>query len=227
MKQILIIEDDSSILRVLKDNLTFEGYNVLAASNGIKGFDLALRKDIDMLLLDIMLPGMSGYEICTRLKIERPQIPIIMITARGAEMDKISGLDVGADDYVTKPFSMQELMARIRAVFRRYNLGTSIPDQVSFGNVMLDFKKFQAFVNGIEVKLSSKEMAIMKYLIQHKGDVVHRHELLEEVWGYDVMPTTRTVDNFIHELRKKLEENPSNPRYILSVRGIGYRFAST
>ena len=224
MKQILIIEDDSSILRVLRDNLTFEGYNVLTASNGIKGFDLALRKEIDMLLLDIMLPGMSGYEICTRLKIERPEIPIIMITARGAEMDKISGLDVGADDYVTKPFSMQELMARIRAVFRRYNLGTSIPDQVSFGEVKLDFKKFQAFVNDSEIKLSSKEMAIMKYLIQHKGDVVHRHDLLEEVWGYNVMPTTRTVDNFIHELRKKLEEDPSKPKHIISIRGIGYKF---
>lgn len=224
MKQILIIEDDSSILRVLKDNLTFEGYKVLVASDGKKGFDLALRKEIDMLLLDIMLPGMSGYEICTRLKIERPEIPIIMITARGADMDKISGLDVGADDYVTKPFSMQELMARMRAVFRRYNLGTNIPDQVSFGNVKLDFKKFKAFANGIEVKLSSKEFAIMKYLIQHKGDVVHRHDLLDEVWGYNVMPTTRTVDNFILELRKKLEEDSSQPKHIKTVRGIGYKF---
>jgi DNA-binding response OmpR family regulator len=224
VKQILIIEDDSSILRVLKDNLTFEGYTVLVASDGKKGFDLALRKDIDMLLLDIMLPGMSGYEICTRLKIERPEIPIIMITARGADMDKISGLDVGADDYVTKPFSMQELMARIRAVFRRYNLGTNISDEVSFGNVKLDFKKFQAFVNNVEVKLSSKEFAIMKYLIQHKGDVVHRHDLLEEVWGYNVMPTTRTVDNFILELRKKLEEDSSKPKHIITIRGIGYKF---
>ena len=224
MKQILVIEDDSSILRVLKDNLTFEGYKVLVASDGKKGLDLALKKEIDMLLLDIMLPGMSGYEICTRMKIERPEIPIIMITARGADMDKISGLDVGADDYVTKPFSMQELMARIRAVFRRYNLGTNIPGQVSFGNVKLDFKKFQAFVENIEIKLSSKELAIMKHLIQHKGDVVHRHDLLEEVWGHNVMPTTRTVDNFILELRKKLEKDPSQPRHIITIRGIGYKF---
>lgn len=224
MKQILVIEDDSSILRVLKDNLTFEGYKVLVASDGKKGFDLALRKKIDMLLLDIMLPGMSGYEICTRLKIERPEIPIIMITARGADMDKISGLDVGADDYVTKPFSMQELMARIRAVFRRYNLRTNISDEVSFGIAKLDFKKFQAFVNNIEVKLSSKEYAIMKYLIHHKGDVVHRHDLLEEVWGYNVMPTTRTVDNFMLELRKKLEKDSSQPKHIITVRGIGYKF---
>lgn len=224
MKQILVIEDDSSILRVLKDNLTFEGYTVLVASDGKKGFDLAIKKKIDMLLLDIMLPGMSGYEICTRLKIERPEIPIIMITARGADMDKISGLDVGADDYVTKPFSMQELMARIRAVFRRYNLGTNISDEVSFGIAKIDFKKFQAFVNNIEVKLSSKEYAIMKYLIQHKGDVVHRHDLLEEVWGYNVMPTTRTVDNFMLELRKKLEKDSSQPKHIITVRGIGYKF---
>ena len=224
MKQILVIEDDSSILRVLKDSLKFEGYNVMAASDGKKGFDLALRKEIDMLLLDIMLPGMSGYEICTRLKLERPEIPIIMITARGAEMDKVSGLDVGADDYVTKPFSMQELLARMRAVFRRYNLGANIPDQITFGNVTFDFKKFQAFVSGTEIKLSSKEFAIMKFLIQHKGDVVHRHDLLEEVWGYDVMPTTRTVDNFMLELRKKIEEDPSDPKHILTIRGVGYKF---
>ena len=224
MKNILIIEDDKSILRVVKDNLVYEGYNVLAASDGVKGLDLALKKDIDMLLLDIMLPGMNGYEICTRLKIERPDIPIIMITARGTEMDKISGLDIGADDYLTKPFSMQELMARIRAVFRRYDLGTTIPDQVFFGNVILDFKKFQAFIKGTEIKLSSKEFAIMKFLIQHEGDVVHRNDLLEEVWGYNVMPTTRTVDNFILELRRKLEEDFSHPKHIITARGIGYKF---
>lgn len=224
MKQILVIEDDRSILRVLKDNLAFEGYGVILATEGKKGLELALGQKVDMLLLDIMLPGMSGYEICTRMKMEKPDIPIIMITARGTEMDKVSGLDVGADDYVTKPFSMQELMARIRAVFRRYNLATTISDQVTFGKVKLDFKKFLAFVNGIEIKLSSKEFAIMKFLIQHKNDVVHRHDLLEEVWGYDIMPTTRTVDNFILELRRKLEDDFSHPKHIITVRGVGYKF---
>jgi DNA-binding response OmpR family regulator len=147
-----------------------------------------------------------------------------MITARGSEMDKVSGLDIGADDYITKPFSIPELMARVRATFRRIDQLSSIPEKYTFGNVSLDFSKFQAFRNNKEIKLSSKEFAIMKYFIQHEGEAVHRHDLLHEVWGFEAMPTTRTVDNFILDLRKKLEENPSNPKHIVSIRGIGYRF---
>jgi len=225
MKKILIIEDDISILRGLKDNLTFEGYQVMEALNGKEGLKLALEKKLDLLLLDLMLPGMNGYEICRKLKKEKPELPIIMITARGSEMDKVSGLDIGADDYVTKPFSLPELMARIRAVFRRYQPKTDIGEQYSFGKVLLDFKKYQAFVDNKEVKLSSKEFAIMEYFIAHEGEVVQRYDLLEEVWGYEVTPTTRTVDNFILALRKKLEENPSEPKYITSIRGVGYRFS--
>lgn len=223
-KVILIIEDDVSILRGLKDNLIFEGYEVHTSSDGLNGLQIALDEHIDLLLLDLMLPGMNGYEICRRLKKEKPELPVIMITAKGTEMDKIAGLDIGADDYLTKPFSIPELLARIRAVLRR-----SVPDQnnlekYSFGRVTLDFRKFQAFVSDKEIKLSSKEYAIMRYLIKHEGEVVQRHELLDEVWGYDAIPDTRTVDNYILELRKKIEENPSDPKYITSIRGVGYRF---
>ena len=227
MKTILIIEDDLSILMGLKDNLEYEGYAVITETNGIKGLKLALEKKIDLILLDIMLPGMNGYELCRKIKKEKPELPIIMITARGSEIDKVSGLDTGADDYVTKPFSIPELMARIRAVIRRGAVGPGIiPDEYCFGNIRLDFKKLRAFRDNKEIKLSSKEFAIMEYFIRHEGEAVHRHDLLNEVWGYESIPTTRTIDNFILDLRKKFEENPSKPRYIESVRDIGYRFNS-
>lgn len=225
-KVILVIEDDVSILKGLKDNLSFEGYRVLSASEGKEGLQTALDRQIDLLLLDLMLPGMNGYEICRRVKKEKPDLPIIMITARGTEMDKIAGLDIGADDYLTKPFSIPELLARIRAVLRRSGSENNHLDEYSFGNVRLDLKKLHAYVNDEEIKLSSKEFAIMKYFIKHEGEVVQRQELLEEVWGYDVTPDTRTVDNFIRELRKKFEVIPSEPKHIISVRGEGYRFNS-
>jgi DNA-binding response OmpR family regulator len=226
VKTILVIEDDISILRGLKDNLEFEGYAVIAETNGEKGLQVALEKKTDLILLDLMLPGMNGYEICRKLKKEKPELPIIMITARGSEIDKVSGLDTGADDYVTKPFSIPELMARIRAVLRRTVEDPGIPDEYCFGNIILDFKRFKAFRGNQEIKLSSKEFALMEYFIRHEGEAVHRHDLLNEVWGYEAIPTTRTIDNFILDLRKKLEENPSKPKYIESVRDIGYRFNS-
>jgi DNA-binding response OmpR family regulator len=226
MRTILIIEDDVSILDGLKDNLEFEGYNVFKETNGSRGLQLALNKDIGLLLLDLMLPGMSGYEICRRVKKEKPDLPVIMLTARGSEMDKVSGLDTGADDYITKPFSLPELLARIRAAFRRTSEEPTVPEYFSFSDIRLDFVKLQALVKGKEISLSAKEFAIMEYFIRHEGEAIHRHDLLNEVWGYEAMPTTRTVDNFIMNLRKKLEENPSDPKHILGVRGVGYRFVS-
>ena len=222
---ILIIEDDISILRGLEHNLAFEGYVVHTASEGQEGLQLALKKHFDLLLLDIMLPGMNGYEICRRLKKEKPELPIIMITARGSEMDTVAGLDIGADDYVAKPFGIPEILARVRAVLRRSASDHEEISEYSFGKVTINFKKFLVFVEKTEVKLSSKEFAIMKYLIEQEGEVVHRHDLLEKVWGYDVTPSTRTVDNFILDLRKKLEEEPSHPKHILGVRGVGYKFS--
>ena len=226
MKTILVIEDDISILRGLKDNLEYEDYTVLTETNGVKGLHIALTKKPDLILLDIMLPGMNGYEICRKIKKEKSDLPVIMITARGSEMDKVSGLDIGADDYITKPFSIPELLARIRAVLRRTEKAPEIPDQFSFGRIKLDFKKFQTFKDDQEIKLSRKEFAIMEYFIRHEGEAVHRHDLLNEVWGYEAMPTTRTVDNFILDLRKKLEEDPSKPVHIISVRDVGYKFIS-
>lgn len=225
MKNILVIEDDISILRGLKDNLEYEGYSVLTETDGRKGLEKAREKNADLLLLDIMLPGINGYEICRKLKREKPKLPIIMITARGSEMDKVSGLDTGADDYVTKPFSIPELMARIRAVFRRFTSPEkNTPDHLEFGNIVLDFKEYRAFKNEKELQLSAKEFEILKYFIAHEGEAVHRHDLLNKVWGFEAMPTTRTVDNFILDLRKKLEDDPAHPKFIESVRGIGYRF---
>ena len=226
IKAILIIEDDISILRGLKDNLSFEGYDILTSSDGQEGLQMAIDNQIDMLLLDIMLPGINGYNICQKLKKEKPDLPIIIISARGTEVDKVIGLDFGADDYITKPFSIPELLARIRAVFRRSQNSTKDIDKYSFGNVTLDFKRFQAFFNNEEIKLSSREFAIMKYLIEHEGDVIHRHDLLDKVWGYDVIPSTRTVDNYMLDLRKKFEKDPANPKYIISIRGAGYKFES-
>jgi DNA-binding response OmpR family regulator len=221
---ILIIEDDVSILRGLKDNLVFEGYDVLTSINGIKGLEMAMSNDVDLLLLDIMLPGINGYDICRKLKKEKPELPIIMITARGTEVDKVAGLDLGADDYMTKPFSIPELLARIRAILRRTNKTQKEVHTYSFSNVSIDFKKYQAFVDEREIMLSSREYAIMKYLIEHEGEVIHRHELLDKVWGYNVTPSTRTVDNFILDLRKKFEKNPADPQHIISIRGAGYKF---
>ncbi len=224
MKTILVVEDDSSILRGLKDNLDFEGYKVIEAIDGKSGLKKALEDQPDLLLLDIMLPGMNGHEICRKLKTDMPNLPIIMITARDSEMDKVSGLDLGADDYITKPFSIPELMARIRAVFRRYENVNDTPDEFIIGNIRLDFKRLRAFQDDQEIKFTSREFEIMKYFVEHAGEVVHRHDLLNEVWGYDTLPTTRTVDNFILDLRKKLEDDPANPKYIISIRGVGYRF---
>jgi len=225
-KIILVVEDDLSILMGLEENLKLEDYEVITASNGHDGLKFASEKEIDLLLLDIMLPGINGYEICRKIKKEKPDLPVIMLTARSSEMDKVSGLDYGADDYITKPFSIPELLARIRAALRRSGKKRGSMEQYSYENVKLDFKNFQAFFNDQEIKLSTREFALMEYFIRHEGEAIHRDELLDEVWGYDVMPTTRTVDNFVLDLRKKLEENPAKPKHIISVRGIGYKFIS-
>ena len=225
-KVILIVEDDPNIRLGLEDNLNLEGYQVLNAPDGVNGLKSAMENEIDLLILDIMLPGMNGFEICRKVKAEKPELPVIMLTARGSEMDKVAGLDIGADDYITKPFSLPELLARVRAAFRRVKKDTEPLIRFSYDNVFLDFLNFQAFFKDTEVSLTNKEFEIMVYFIGHENKVIHRHDLLNEVWGYDIMPTTRTVDNFILDLRKKLEENPSKPKHIISVRSIGYKFVS-
>jgi len=224
IKKILVVEDDLSILEGLKDNLIAEGYFVFTTSNGLDGLDMAKEEMIDLLILDIMLPGINGFEICKKIKIKKPLLPILMLTARSAEMDKIAGLDYGADDYMTKPFSISELLARVRAILRRSYSQNKIIEEFTFGKVKVNFIKMQAFVKKKEVKFTTKEFAIMEYFIHRSGEVIHRHELLNKVWGYKSIPTTRTVDNFILDIRKKIEDSPSNPKHIVSVSGIGYRF---
>lgn len=224
MKTILVIEDDISILRGLKDTLEFEGYSVITEITGQNGLNLALEKEIDMLLLDLMLPGINGHEICRIVKMKKKDLPIIMITAKGSEIDKVTGFDVGADDYVTKPFSIPELLARIRALFRRIDDTIKTESSYSFGNVSMNFNKYETLVSNKNVHLSSKEYEIMNYFINHPNEVINRVDLLQKVWGYDIIPTTRTVDNHILSLRKKLETNPSEPAHLISVRGVGYKF---
>ena len=225
-KHILLVEDDESILFGLQDILEGQGYQISATTNGIEGLKLATKKPIDLLILDIMLPGMNGLEICKQIKKEKMTLPIIMLTAKSSEIDKISGLDYGADDYITKPFSLSELLARIRAILRRTYPEKESLKHYAFGNVKIDFIKMLAFVNDNEVKFTRKEFAILEYFINRPGEVVQRHELLNNIWGYDKTPSTRTVDTFILEIRKKIEETPSNPKHIVSVSGIGYRFIS-
>ena len=225
-KHILLVEDDESILFGLQDILEGQGYQISTASNGIDGLKLATENSIDLLILDIMLPGMNGLEICKKVKKEKLMLPIIMLTAKSSEIDKISGLDYGADDYITKPFSLSELLARIRAILRRVYPEKNILRHYSFGNVEIDFTKMEVFVNNAEIKLTKKQFAILEYFIHNEGEVVHRHDLLNNIWGYDKTPSTRTVDTFILEIRKKIEKNPSRPKHIISISGVGYKFIS-
>jgi len=225
MKRILIIEDDLAIMRGLKDNLEYESYEVLSATDGEQGYCLIQEKKPDLVILDLMLPKMSGYELCRKVREEGMTIPILMLTARGEEVDRVLGLDLGADDYVTKPFSVPELLARIRAIMRRIQQTKTgdLPDDLKFGNVSIDFKCFEAKKGDKILDLSRKEFGILRLLAARAGEVVTRDELLDEVWGYDHYPTTRTVDNHIALIRTKLEDDPSQPRHLITVHGVGYK----
>lgn len=227
MKRILIIEDDVSILSGLKDVLTFKSYEVLTAEDGEMGYAAAGKEKPDLIILDIMIPKMDGFALCRKLRAEGNATPILMLTAKGEEPDKIRGLDIGADDYVTKPFSLPELLARVRALLRRTPEGApkSLPDSLRIGDVFLNFKKYEATKGDTAMSLSPKEFGILAYLASRKGEAVTRDELLDEVWGYDLYPTTRTVDNHIAQLRSKIENNPAEPRYLLTVHGVGYKLA--
>jgi DNA-binding response OmpR family regulator len=224
MTKILIVEDEPNMVAGLRDNFEFEGYEVLTAADGIAGLECALQQSPDIILLDVMMPRLSGLEVCKQLKAKRPAIPIIMLTARGQEVDKVVGLELGADDYVTKPFSIRELLARVKAVLRR---AQAIPDQkarYSFGDVELDLHSCQVLRQGKLLDFSSKEFELLKYFLLHPGQTLSRDQLLEEVWGYEHFPTTRTVDAHIVRLRQKVEPKPEEPRFILTVHGTGYKF---
>jgi DNA-binding response OmpR family regulator len=224
MTKVLIVEDDPAILRGLADNLKFEKYDVLTATDGEAGYQLQHTQNPDLIVLDLMLPRMTGLELCRKLRTEGQQVPILMLTARGEEADRVVGLDLGADDYVTKPFSVMELLARIRALLRRTNSSKSLPNDLSFGDVEIDFLRYVARRRGKTVEMTRKEFAILRLLGSRTGEVVTRDELLNEVWGIESYPVTRTVDNHIAGLRAKLEADPARPVYIRTVHGVGYQF---
>ena len=224
MARILVIEDDPAILRGLADNLADESHEVLTAADGESGYTLARTKKPDLVVLDLMLPRMSGYELCRKLRAEGVMTPIVMLTARGDEADRVVGLDLGADDYITKPFSVRELLARIRAVLRRAQVQSALPAELRFGNVTVDFRRYEALKNGQPVELTRKEFGLLRFLAARSGKAVTRDDLLNEVWGYDATPTTRTVDNHVASLRAKLEDNPSDPRHLFTVHGVGYKW---
>ncbi len=224
-EKILIIEDEADLVKGLKLNLADEGYEVDWASDGREGLRRALEEAPDLVILDLMLPGMNGLEICRELRQKKTNIPIIMLTAKGEEVDKVVGLEIGADDYMTKPFSIRELLARIKAHLRREKREPrNVPKTCVFGEVEVDFVHFKVRRAGRESDLTSLEVDILKYLVAHKGEVVSRDALLDKVWGYEKFPTTRTIDNHILKLRKKIEDDPSRPRHIFSIYGEGYRF---
>jgi len=225
MQRILIIEDEPDLRKGLEVNLAREGFKVFQANNGESGISLVIKHNPDLILLDVMMPGMNGIDVCREIRRKGIETPIIMLTARSDEIDRVVGLEVGADDYVTKPFSVRELVARIRARLRRLaKTDEAALARYSFGKIELDFEKLQAKRAGRPVELTPREFDILRLLIQCRGEVVTRDRLLDEVWGFENFPTTRTVDNFIMKLRKKLEDDPADPAHILSIYGEVYKF---
>src|ERR1044072_1402487 len=224
LTKVLIIEDEPNMILGLKDSCEYEGYEVAVARNGKEGLEKATTEKPDIILLDVMLPLMSGIDVCRTLRTRGIEIPILMLTARSQEIDKVVGLEVGADDYVTKPFSIKELLARIRAHLRRAAKQVVELESFTFGDVELNFKKYAARKRGQALEPSAREFEILRYLIRHRGEIVTRDQLLDEVWGYDSTPVTRTVDNHIARLRQKIEQDPSEPQHIITVHRLGYRF---
>jgi DNA-binding response OmpR family regulator len=222
--RILIIEDEPAMVAGLRDNFEYEGYEVISAGDGVSGLERVLADNPDLVVLDVMMPRMSGLEVCKQVKARRPSVPIIMLTARGQEIDKVVGLELGADDYVTKPFSIRELMARVKAVLRRVSQQASVPDVYRFGDVEVDIRGNEVRRGGKAVELATKEFALLAYFIAHPAEALSRDRLLDEVWGYENYPNTRTVDTHIVHLRQKLEPNPEEPRFIVTVHGVGYKF---
>ncbi len=226
MKKILIVEDEAPMLQGLKDNLEFEGYSIDTAANGKIGQDKILNNRYDLILLDVMLPHVSGFDICKSARNAGIDTPIILLTAKGEEIDKVVGLELGADDYITKPFSLRELLARIKAVLRRVPTGDDDKQDlkiIKLGRLTVNFKNYEATEDDKPVKLSHKEFEILSYLCKNANKTVDRDELMSEVWDIDYDITTRTVDNFILKLRQKIEKDPNNPKLILTVHGIGYK----
>jgi two-component system alkaline phosphatase synthesis response regulator PhoP len=225
-KKILIVEDEPGILVSLRDELESEGYTVCTAESGDRALDMAAKQRPDLIILDIMLPVLNGYEVCKRLRLAGDATPIIMLTVKDKEVDKVLGLEFGADDYVTKPFSLRELTARVKAVMRRAEERTRDLTQYSFGKIVLDFKKYEATKKDKKLELTTLEFRMLKLLIERKGQVVSRDTFLDHIWGEEnVSVSFRTIDSHIANIRKKIEDDPAKPKHILSLRSVGYKFA--
>jgi DNA-binding response OmpR family regulator len=227
MADILLVEDDRAIVRGLEANLQFEGHRVTHVSRGDAAVDAIHHGSPDLVILDVMLPGLSGFDVCRHVRSSDPHLPILMLTARTDDVDKAMGLDLGADDYLTKPFSLTEFLARVRALLRRAGRAGqpgALPDAIAFNGVRIDFTRFEATVNGQPTHLTIKEFALLRHLAAAGGAAVARDTLLERVWGPEVNVTTRTVDTHVLSIRQKLERDPSTPRHLVTVHGVGYRF---
>jgi len=225
MARILVVEDDPKMQTGLRDNLEFEGYDVEVVGDGKTGLEKALEGEHDLLLLDVMLPKMSGFDVLRTVRERGLQTPAIMLTAKGEEIDKVLGLELGADDYVTKPFGLRELLARVKAVLRRHERSPEgeNPEHAKIGTLDVDFAAYSATKGGKPIAMTPKEIEILKYFWLHRNETVSRDKLLTDVWGYDDSVSTRTVDNFILKLRQKIEKDPANPRHIITIHGIGYK----
>ena len=222
-RHVLVVEDEPRMRVMLIDNLEFEGYRVTAVASGEEAMSAVEQQPFSLLLVDVMLPGISGFEVCERLREKGAHVPIILLTARTHERDRVRGLDLGADDYVRKPFSVRELLARVRAQVRRDDWHSAGGEEFSFGDVTVRLRQRLVIRGGERVPLSAREFELLRYLIAHRGEVVSRAQLLRDVWGYHQLAVTRTVDNYVAKLRTQLEPNPHEPRYIITVHGCGYQ----
>ena len=224
MPRILLVEDEENLRSSLSLNLELEGYDVVALPDGHSLLEVLDGQHIDLLILDVMLPDIDGFTLCQQVRISHHRMPILMLTAKGNSEDRITGLKKGADDYLTKPFHLEELLLRIQNLLKRSTQGSSELDHYSFGANQIDFKRYEAQTLAGDIQLTRKEAMLLKLLIERKGEVVSRQDILQMVWGYEVFPSTRTIDNFILGFRKYFEADPKQPRYFHSVRGIGYKF---
>lgn len=227
MYKILIVEDEPDMRLGLKDNLEFDGYVVDSAENGKEGYEKIIKNNYDLVLMDVMMPEMSGFEVCKQIRKDGIKVPVILLTAKGEEIDKVRGLELGADDYITKPFSLRELLARVKAVLRRAPEQNNQVDKknskIQIGLLTIDFSTYIAVSKNKPVQMSHKEFELLHYLWDKRNTVVTRDDLLNKIWGYEESPTTRTVDNFIVRLRQKIEKDPERPHFIITVHGIGYK----
>jgi two-component system, OmpR family, alkaline phosphatase synthesis response regulator PhoP len=226
--RILLVEDEENIKDVIKLNLEMEDYEVVATDNGKDALKYAKEQHFDLLVLDVMLPEIDGYQICEQVRLTNREVPIIFLTAKDAAQDRVMGLKKGADDYLTKPFNLEELLLRVDNLIRRTSKDPSnTPDEYRFGGNWVNFATYEAEGNPGKFTLTKKEAMLLKLLIDREGEVVSRQQILQSVWGYDVYPSTRTIDNFILSFRKYFEQDPKNPQYFLSVRGVGYKFVDS